>query len=64
MGAELLHELPLDRWHTPANPEIYVGPNITFPKRRFYTSINTLFKTTDRKNEQSIQARAIVGILL
>ena len=62
LGAEVLHELPLGKWHGPANAEVYVGPNVTIHKGRFFATLSTLFQTTDKRTEQSVQGRAIVGI--
>jgi len=62
VGVEVLQEVPLGAWHGPANPEWYLGPNVTVRKGRFYATLTTLFQSTDRQSAPSVQARTIVGV--
>lgn len=62
VGAEFVHQLSLQKWSAPANPELYVGPNVTFRKGRFFSTMTALFQVTDRRDEPSVQTRVIVGV--
>lgn len=61
-GFEVLHELALKKWHAPANQEVYIGPNLSLRKGRFYATSAVLFQTTDRKEQASMQVRLITGL--
>ena len=62
LGAELTHKLPMNKWHAPADAQVYVGPNVTYRKGRFFATVTTLFQTTNKQSAGSIESRAIVGV--
>ena len=61
-GLEAVHELAMEKWHAPANPELYIGPNLSIRKGRFYATSAVLFQTTDRTEQARMQVRLITGI--
>lgn len=62
LGAELVHKMPLVKWHGPENSEVYAGPNIAFHKSHFKVIVATLFQTTNRSEQPAFQLRTIIGI--
>ncbi len=62
IGAELVHTLPLGKWHGPANPEVYAGPCLTFRQKYFHATLTALFQTTERTDQPAIQLRSIIGV--
>jgi hypothetical protein len=62
VGVEMLQIVPLEKWHAPANTSLYAGPSATFRHKNFRATIATLFQTTDRTSEPSMQLRTILGL--
>lgn len=62
VGLEMLQIVPLEKWHAPANTSLYAGPSATFRHKNFRATIATLFQTTDRTSEPSVQLRSIIGL--
>lgn len=62
IGAELVHTLPLGKWHGPSNPEVYAGPCLTFRHKHFHATITSLFQTTERTAQPALQLRTIIGV--
>lgn len=62
VGAELLHEVPLERWKAAGMLPLWVGPNVTYRRSHYFASLTTLFQTTQRVEEARLQTRLIVGI--
>ena len=62
LGAEIVHKMPLGKWHGVANAEVYAGPNVTVRKGRFYSTLTALFQATDKTSQAAIQIRSIVGV--
>jgi len=61
-GLEAVHKTSLEKWHAPSDPQFYYGPNLTFRRGHFFTSVTGLFQATQRTGEPSFQSRMIVGI--
>ncbi len=62
VGLEALQKMPLERWHAPANAEVYAGPSMTFSRRHFRATVAALFQATDHPSEPSMQLRTVLGI--
>jgi hypothetical protein len=61
-GIEAVHKTSLEKWHAPSNPQFHYGPNLTFRRGHFFTSVTGLFQATHRTDEPTFQSRLIVGV--
>ncbi len=61
VGVEALHELEIAEWEDAGDNVIYVGPNLSFRKGSFFTTITGLFQVTGVDGEPEQQVRMLAG---
>lgn len=61
IGAEAVHEVEFEDWGGAGSHVISVGPNVSFRKRNFFTTVTALFQATDVDGEPDQQIRVIAG---
>ncbi len=62
IGVEAVHEIEFAEWSDAGDHIFYAGPNISFRKGNFFTTIAGLFQVTDVDGEAESQLRVIAGI--
>jgi hypothetical protein len=62
VGAEMLHEVQFEDWHSAGEHALYIGPDATFRFGRAYATATVLFQATGIREEPDVQTRFIVGI--
>jgi len=62
LSLEAVQAFPIPEWQRASKSGVYVGPSMSFRSKGFYTTFATLFQTTNRSDEPSLQARLIFGI--
>ena len=61
IGAEALHEVEFEGWQDAGDHVLSAGPNISFRKGSFFTTITGLFQLTDVDGEPDHQVRVLAG---
>jgi hypothetical protein len=61
IGAEALHEVEFEGWEDAGDNVLSVGPNISFRKGSFFTTVTGLFQVTDVDGEPEQQVRMLAG---
>lgn len=61
IGAEAVHEVELAEWEDAGDNVISVGPNLSFRKGNFFTTITGLFQVTGVDGEPEQQVRMLAG---
>jgi hypothetical protein len=62
VGLEGLHEIEFEGWSEAGDHVFYAGPNISFRKGKFFTTLTGLFQLGDVDGEADSQLRIIAGI--
>ena len=61
IGAEVLHEVEFAEWEEAGDNVLYVGPNVSFRKGSFFTTVTGLFQVTGVDGEPEQQVRMLAG---
>lgn len=61
VGAEALHEIEFENWSDAGEHVVYVGPNVSFRKGKFFATVTGLFQATGIEDEPDHQVRMIAG---
>lgn len=61
IGAEALHEVEFEGWQDAGDHVLSAGPNISFRKGNFFTTVTGLFQLTDVDGEPDHQIRVLAG---
>ena len=61
IGAEAVHEVEFEGWEESGDNVISVGPNISFRKGSFFTTVTGLFQVTGVDGEPEQQVRMLAG---
>lgn len=61
IGAEAVHEVELAEWEDAGDNVVSVGPNISFRKGSFFTTVTGLFQVTGVDGEPEQQVRVLAG---
>lgn len=62
VGVEAVHEIEFAEWSEAGDHVLYAGPNISFRKGNFFTTVAGLFQVTDVDGEPESQLRVLAGI--
>lgn len=62
VGVEAVHEIEFAEWSDAGDHVVYAGPNISFRKGNFFTTVAGLFQVTDVDGEPESQLRVLAGI--
>lgn len=62
VGVEAVHEIEFAEWSDAGDHVISVGPNVSFRKGNFFTTVAGLFQVTDVEGEPESQLRVLAGI--
>ncbi len=62
VGIEGLHEIEFEGWSEAGDHVFYVGPNFSFRKGNFFTTITGLFQATGVDGEADTQLRVLAGV--
>lgn len=61
VGVEALHEVEFADWSDAGDHLFYAGPNVSFRKGNFFTTVTGLFQATGVGGEADTQLRVIAG---
>ncbi len=61
LGAELLHEIDLPEWSASEDSVVYAGPNISYRRGNWWTTVTPLVQLTNIAAEVDFQPRVIFG---
>lgn len=61
VGVEAVHEIEFAEWSDAGDHIVSVGPNVSFRKGNFFTTIAGLFQVTDVEGEPESQLRVLAG---
>ncbi|CAN5911763.1 hypothetical protein BH11VER1_BH11VER1_14030 [soil metagenome] len=62
VGVEAVHEIEFAEWSDAGDHVVFVGPNFSFRKGDFFTTVAGLFQVTDVDGEPESQIRVLAGI--
>jgi hypothetical protein len=64
LGVELKHEVECADWSEWQRPLLYVGPNVSYRKGDWWTTVTPAIQTTNHDGEPDYVVRMIVGVSL
>lgn len=62
IGAEFLHEIKFPDWSSQDDDVVYLGPNFSWRKNKFFITVTPLFQLTTNEDQADFQTRMIFGI--
>ncbi len=62
IGAELTHEIEFPDWSSQSDDVVYLGPNFSWKKNKFWITVTPMFQLTNLDDEADFQTRMIFGI--